>query len=87
MAKNGFQKETHEIFDEFNKSGLSKTHELVPNSMLESLTITGTPDDCLKKLKKFQDTGLNLPIIQFNPIGDVDESFTLLTSTFSEVSE
>jgi len=87
LARNGFQKETDEIFNEFNKSGLSKTHELVPNSMLESLTITGTPDDCLKKLKKFQDTGLDLPIIQFNPIGDVNASFTLLTSTFSEAIE
>ncbi len=49
--------------------------------MLEQLAIYGTPADCIKKLKKFKDAGLDLPIIQFNPIGDVSESFELMTST------
>ena len=53
-------------------------------SMLEQLCIYGTPDQSLKKLRKFHDAGVNLPIIQFNPIGDVDESFNLLMSTFSQ---
>ncbi len=49
--------------------------------MLEQLAIYGTPSDCIKKLKKFKDAGIDLPIIQFNPIGDVSESFELMTST------
>ena len=84
LAKNGFQKETDEIYQEFKKSGLEKIHDLIPDSMLEPLTICGTPDDSIKQLKKFQETGLDLPIIQFNPIDDVKESFELVTSTFSE---
>jgi len=84
LAKNGFQKESDEIYQEFKKSGLEKIHELVPDSMLGPLTICGTPDESIKQLKKFQETGLNLPIIAFNPIGDVKESFKLVTSTFSE---
>ncbi len=87
LAKNGFQKETAEIFQEFNSTGFKVIHELVPDSMLNSLTICGTPEECLKKFKKFADTGLTLPIIQFNPIDDVNESFALLTSTFSEVKK
>jgi len=87
LAKNGFQKETEEIFQEFKKSGFKVIHELVPDSMLDSLTICGTPEECLKKFKKFADTGLTLPIIQFNPIDNVNESFALLTSTFSEVKK
>ena len=55
--------------------------------MIESLTICGNPQECLTKLNKFKDTGLDLPILQFNPIDDVKESFSLLTSTFSEVTE
>ena len=87
LAKNGFQKETEEIFQEFMRSGFKVIHELVPDSMLDSLTICGTPEECLKKFKKFADTGLTLPIIQFNPIDNVNESFALLTSTFSEVKK
>lgn len=87
LAKNGFQNETEEIFQEFEKSGLEHIHEFVSDSMIESLTICGDPQECLTKLNKFKDTGLNLPILQFNPIDDVKESFSLLTSTFSEVTE
>ena len=87
LAKNGFQNETEEIFQEFEKSGLEHIHEFVSDSMIESLTICGNPQECLTKLKKFKDTGLDLPILQFNPIDDVKESFSLLTSTFSEVTE
>ncbi len=85
LAKNGFQNETNEIFNEFKKSGFQKNYELVTDSMLNSLAVCGTPDESIKKLKKFQETGLDMPIIQFNPIGDVKESFKLLTSTISEV--
>jgi len=87
LAKNGFQNETEEIFQEFEKSGLEHIHEFVSDSMIESLTICGDPQECLTKLNKFKDTGLDLPILQFNPIDDVKESFSLLTSTFSEVTE
>ena len=33
------------------------------------------------QLDKFRDTGVDLPIIQFNPIGDTMESFSLLKKT------
>jgi len=81
LANNGFQNETKNIYEEYQKSGLKSNYELVPDSMLEQLAIYGTPADCIKKLKKFKDAGLDLPIIQFNPIGDVTESFELMTST------
>lgn len=87
LAKNGFQKETEEIFQEFKKSGLEHVHEYVSDSMTNSLTICGDPQECLVKLNKFKDTGLDLPILQFNPIGNVKESFSLFASTFSEVSK
>ena len=81
LANNGFQNETKNIYEEYQKTGLKSNYELVPDSMLEQLAIYGTPDDCIKKLKKFKEAGLDLPIIQFNPIGDVSESFQLMTST------
>ena len=52
--------------------------------MLDDLCIAGTPDNAVKKLNTFRDAGIDLPIIQFNPIDNVKESFELLTKTFSE---
>ena len=82
LAKNGFEKETANIFEEFKKSGFSSNHELVSDSMLKELAICGTPDECKKQLDTFKQTGIDLPIIQFNPVGDTTKSFELLQKTF-----
>ena len=81
LAKNGFKKETNDIFDEFKKSGFKSNHELIPNSMLNSLCIAGSPEEAKAKLEKFRNAGIDLPIIQFNPIGNTIESFSLLKKT------
>ena len=82
LAKNGFSNETFNIFDEFKKTGFNSNHELVTDSMLQSLTISGTPEECKKQFNNFSETGMDLPIIQFNPVGDVQKSFKLLNKTF-----
>lgn len=84
LANNGFQNETKNIFEEFKKTGFKNCHEFITDKMLNSLTVYGTPDDCKKQLAKFVDAGLSMPIIQFNPIDNVRESFELVTKTFSE---
>ncbi|HWY36431.1 MAG TPA: LLM class flavin-dependent oxidoreductase, partial [Nitrosopumilaceae archaeon] len=83
LAKNGFAKEIQEIYDEYKKSGLRTNYKLVSTNMLDSLTICGIPEECKKKLDRFVKTGVSLPIIQFNPIGEVTKSFKLLISTLS----
>jgi alkanesulfonate monooxygenase SsuD/methylene tetrahydromethanopterin reductase-like flavin-dependent oxidoreductase (luciferase family) len=87
LAKNGFENEINNIYEEFKKSGFTSIHEHVTDKMVDSLTIYGTPDECRKKLSKFRETGINLPIIQFNPIDNVADSFRLLVSTFSEENQ
>ncbi len=84
LEKNGFKNETSNIFNEFKKSGLKSNHEFVTDSMLQSLCIAGTLEECKKQLQKFYETGIDLPIIQFNPVGNVSESFALLKKTFFE---
>ena len=85
LSQNGFEKECYNIFDEFKKTGFKSNHQLVTDSMLKSLTVYGTPEECKKQIRKFSEIGINLPIIQFNPIGNVHESFLDLTKTFSEI--
>jgi len=81
LAKNGFENETNNIFEEFKKSGFKSNHELIPDSMLNSLCISGSPEEVKVQLEKFRDTGIDLPIIQFNPIGNTIASFSLLKKT------
>ena len=81
LAKNGFENETENIFEEFKKSGFKSNHELIPNSMLNSLCISGSPEEAKVQLEKFRNAGIDLPIIQFNPIGNTIESFSLLKKT------
>ena len=81
LAKNGFNNETNNIFEEFKKSGFKSNHELVTDSMLNSLCISGSPEEAKIQLEKFRNAGINLPIIQFNPIGNTIESFSLLKKT------
>ena len=84
LAKNGFESETRNIFEEFKKSGFKSNHELISDKMLRSLVIAGTPEQCVNQLQNFRDAGIDLPTIQFNPVGDVMKSFQLFTKTFSE---
>ena len=81
LAKNGFKNETDNIFEEFKKSGFKSNHELVTDSMLNSLCISGSPEEAKIQLEQFRNTGIDLPIIQFNPIGNTIESFSLLKKT------
>ena len=81
LAQNGFKKETNDIFEEFKKSGFKSNHELISDSMLNSLCIAGSPEEAKVQLEKFRNAGIDLPIIQFNPIGNTIESFSLLKKT------
>ena len=83
LGKNGFNNEIRNIYEEFKKSGLKSNYELVTDNMLDSLVICGTPQESIKKLERIVNAGVTLPIIQFNPIGDVITSFKLLTSALS----
>ena len=84
LELNGYSDVVQEIYNEYNKTGLKKLDEVVPDKILDDLCIAGTSEDGIKKLQAFRQAGIDLPIIQFNPIGNTKESFELLTKTFSE---
>lgn len=83
LQSTGYSEETGIIYEEYKKGGLNGLDEFVSDKMLDDLCIAGTPDVAVKKLNAFQNIGIDLPIIQFNPIDNVKESFELLTKTFS----
>ena len=84
LATHGFEKETKAIFTEYKKSGLKDNHQQVSDRMVNELSICGTPETVQKKITQFVKAGIDLPILQFNPVDDnVKESFNLLVSTLA----
>ena len=82
LSENGYQKETSEIYDEFKKSGFKSNHDLVTDTMLQSLAISGTAEECKKQLKNFASVGIDQPILQFNPVGSTMSSFETFKKAF-----
>ena len=84
LTRNGFEKESNAIYEEYKKYGLKDNYIHVSDKMVNELAICGTPDDARKQLARFTNAGIDLPILQFNPVGDVQDSFDLLVSTFKD---
>jgi 5,10-methylenetetrahydromethanopterin reductase len=82
LRENGFEIEVENITEEYIKNGLVNVHNFVSDKMLTSLTISGTRDECIKSLREFHQSGISLPIIQINPVGNTENSIRELISTF-----
>ena len=83
LQENGFEIEVENITEEYIKNGLVNVHKFVSDKMLNSLTISGTRDECKKSLREFNQSGISLPIIQINPVGNnTENSIRELISTF-----
>jgi 5,10-methylenetetrahydromethanopterin reductase len=82
LADNGFKIEVEEITAEYRKAGADNAAKYVSDRMLSSLVICGSSEECRESLSKFLSTGITLPIIQFNPIGESESSFKEMISAF-----
>ena len=82
LAENGFKTEVEEINTEYRKTGPGNAAKFVSDRMLSSLVISGSGEDCRESLSRFLSTGITLPILQFNPIGESETSFKEMLSTF-----
>lgn len=82
LADNGFKIEVEEITAEYRKAGADNAAKYVSDRMLSSLVICGSSEECRESLSKFLSTGITLPIIQFNPMGDSESSFKEMLSAF-----
>jgi alkanesulfonate monooxygenase SsuD/methylene tetrahydromethanopterin reductase-like flavin-dependent oxidoreductase (luciferase family) len=82
LSENGFRKETEQIANEYVQNGLEAASRMVPRTMLDSLTVCGTADECLKSISRFMSTGITLPIIQVNPVGGAESSIREILTTF-----
>ena len=74
LASHGFKNEVKQITSEYQKNGGDNISKFVTDTMLDSLTICGTAEECIKSLKKFISCGISLPILQVNPVKDSEQS-------------
>jgi 5,10-methylenetetrahydromethanopterin reductase len=74
LSSHGFKNEVEQISNDYLINGIENISKFVTDNMLDSLTICGTVEDCLRSLKRFVSCGISLPILQINPVKDNSES-------------
>ena len=74
LSNNGFRNDVERITYEYWKNGGDEAARYVPDNMLDSITICGNREECIKSLEKFLSTGISLPILQLNPIQNAQET-------------
>ena len=74
LSSHGFKNEVEQISNDYQLNGLENISKFVTDRMLDSLTICGTVEDCIRSLKRFVSCGISLPILQINPVKDNSES-------------
>ena len=70
LSSHGFENQVEQITTEYQNHGIENLSKFVTDPMLDSLTIYGTAEDCIKSLKRFVSCGVSLPILQVNPVKD-----------------
>lgn len=77
LAESGFEKEIHDIRENFRTYGILEASEKVSDKLIEELTTFGTVDVCKNKLREYFDrTGAKTTIIGFDlPKEDYNEKF------------
>ena len=65
-----FKSDVEEIFKEYHNHGIERASQNVTNKMLDELVVYGSINDCKHQIKRFKNLGIDLPILQINPIKD-----------------
>lgn len=58
------------IYSDYHKLGIDEAIKNITPEMLNDLVISGTVNECEYKIKQIIKKGVDLPILQVNPIGD-----------------
>jgi hypothetical protein len=56
------------IYSDYHKFGISEAIKNITPDMLSDFVISGTVNECEYKIKKIINKGVDLPILQINPI-------------------
>ncbi len=69
LADGGFADEARAIKQAWDRGDRDAIGRLVPDAMVDAVTIAGTPAECRDRLARYRAAGLDLPIISPRPAG------------------
>ena len=70
LLKTDYKIDVEKIYRVYHTQGLEKSIGCIPTNMLDDLVIYGSVEDCQNQIKRFISAGIDLPILQINPIKD-----------------
>ena len=70
LSRTEFKVEVDKIYKDYHNHGIERSIENIPTKMLDNLVVYGSVNDCNYQIKNFIDTGIDLPILQINPVED-----------------
>lgn len=65
IAESGFPEEADAVRKAWLEGDQQKAANLIPDEMVDALTITGDADECLQRVEEHRSAGVTLPILSF----------------------
>ena len=63
LERQGFEDEAREIADLWTRGERDKATEAFSDRMLDELFVTGTPEECAKRIDRYREAGVKTPVI------------------------
>jgi 5,10-methylenetetrahydromethanopterin reductase len=70
LVKTKYKPIVERIYNDYNKYGLTESMRNITDEMLNDFVITGSINDCNSQIKRWKKIGIDLPILQMNPVKD-----------------
>ena len=70
LIKTKYKSSVERIYNDYNKYGLDESIKHITDEMLDDFVIAGSINDCNSQIKRWKKMGIDLPILQMNPVKD-----------------
>lgn len=70
LIKTKYESAVEKIHNDYNKYGLEESSKNITDEMLNDFVIAGSINDCNSQIKRWKKIGIDLPILQMNPVKD-----------------
>ncbi len=70
LIKTKYGSAVEKIHNDYNKYGLEESIKNITDEMLNDFVIAGSVNDCNSQIRRWKKIGIDLPILQMNPVND-----------------
>jgi 5,10-methylenetetrahydromethanopterin reductase len=72
LIKTKYKSAVERIYNDYNKYGVDESIRNITDEMLNDFVIAGSINDCNSQIKRWKKIGIDLPILQMNPVKDTN---------------